>query len=437
MKAKYVTIGYSAAAIGMIEAVRLFDKKGKILAVTKEPYPAYGRPAIVDYAMGKIDDNGIFYKGEGYSKMRSVDMICGNGVDKIDSKAKKITLSDGKSIEYEKLMIATGGKPISPPIPGKELKGVMHFFNLDEAKAMVREVKEGGARRAVVIGGGLIGLKATEALCSLGVKVTMVELADNILSRSLDPVSIGLMSDKMRHGGVDIFTSTTVEEIIGDDRVRKVRLSNGSEIETDLVYIAIGVSPDVSLCGPSGIKNERGIIVNRRLETNVVDIYAAGDVAKGYNFVSCEDMVIAIWPVARKMGHFVGLNMLGKDAEYDGGMPMNSLYFEDLYTISYGISNPDNPDGYEIIEKLWDDGITYRRFVIKDDKLVGAVYVNDITRAGVARGIIYEGLSVAPFKEKLLRDDFSFVHLQDDYRRKVYTKPWTELEAKLLCMNQA
>ena len=433
LKAKYVSVGYSAGAIGMIEAVRKFDKKSPVLCVTKENYPAYGRPAIVDYAMHKIDEEGIFYKGNDYSKMRGVDVKMGAAVTEINAKAHTLTLSDGEQVSYEKLLINTGGKPISPPLPGKELKGVMHFFNLDEAKEMRRQAKEMGVRSAVVIGGGLIGLKATEALCHLGVKVTMVELMPMILSRSLDALSSQMMTDKLRKAGVEVITGSSVKEIIGDTKVRKVKLDGGREIETELVYIAIGVTPDTELAEKTGIKVNKGIELDRRMQTSQKDIYAAGDAAKGYNFLTNSDMVIAIWPAARKMGFYAGLNMMGVDREYDGSIPMNSLYFEDLYTISYGDSNPQDPKGYEIMEKSYDNGKSYRKIVIKDNRIVGAVFVNDISRAGVVKGLMYECVPVAKYKDLLLKKDFSFVHLPKDYRDSVYTVPFIDLKVPESC----
>ncbi|MCX7882571.1 MAG: FAD-dependent oxidoreductase [Brevinematales bacterium] len=429
-KARYLTIGYSAGAIGMIEAIRQYDKDGTILALTKEPYVAYGRPAIVDYAMGKIDEEGIFYRGSVYSTLKKVTVRTGAEVVAINAKSKTVKLATGEEIGYEYLLINTGGKPISPPMPGKELEGVMHFFTLDEAKKMRQQVLERGARRAVVIGGGLIGLKATEALVHLGVEVVMVELAPIILGRALDPVSSRLMAEKMQKHGVRIYTNASVTEILGDTRVRQVKLSTGEVIDTDLVYISIGVTPESKLAEDAGITVNRGIEVNRYMQTNLRDIYAAGDVAKGYNFLTKENMVIAIWPVARKMGYFAGLSMVGKPLEYDGSIPMNSLYFEDLYTISYGETNPQNPSEYEILEKLYDDGVTYRKFVIKDNRIMGAVFVNDITRAGIVKGLIYEDVPVSKYKDKLLRRDFSFVDLPKSYRSFVYGKPFKELLAK-------
>ena len=198
-KAKYVTVGYSAGAIGLIEAIRGHDKKSKILAITKEPYLAYGRPAIVDYAMGKINEDGICYKGLGYTQSRGVEAMTGCEVVKINPDAHVLELADGEKVQYDKLLLNMGGKPISPPIKGKELDGVMHFFNLDEAKEMRKRVQEDGVKKAVVIGGGLIGLKATEALVHLGVRVVMVELAPVILNRSLDATGSKLMTEKMQN----------------------------------------------------------------------------------------------------------------------------------------------------------------------------------------------------------------------------------------------
>ena len=234
----------------------------------------------------------------------------------------------------------------------------------------------------------------------------------------------------MQKHGVTIYTNTSVTEILGDNRVRQVKLSNGEIIDTDLVYISIGVTPESKLAEDAGITVNRGIEVNRYMQTNLPDVYAAGDVAKGYNFLTKDNMVIAIWPVARKMGYFAGLSMVGKPLEYDGSIPMNSLYFEDLYTISYGETNPQNPSDYEIIEKLYDDGVTYRKFVIKDNRLMGAVFVNDITHAGIVKGLIYEDIPVSKYKDKLLKRDFSFVDLPKSYRAFVYGKPFKELLAK-------
>ncbi len=429
MKAKYLSIGYSAGAIGMIEAIRKYDKKNKILAVTKENFTAYGRPAIVDYAMGRIGDEGIAYRGMEYSGFRGVDTILGKEAVKINAGTNTVELDDGTSIRYENLLLNTGGKPISPPIPGKELKGVMYFFNLDDAKEMRKKVIEKGAKSAVVIGGGLIGLKATEALTHLGVKVSIVELAPSILSKGLDPVGSCLMAEKLKAFGVGIYTGTEVSSINGEKTVRSVTLKSGDTIDTDLVFISIGVTPETKLAESCGVKASRGIEVDRFMKTNVPGIYCAGDAAKGYNFLNKENMVIAIWPVARKMGYFAGMNMMGFNCEYDGSIPMNSLYFDDLYTISFGETNPADPDSCEILEKFYDRR-TYRKLFIRDGLVEGAVFVNDISRSGIIKGLIYEKIPVNSFKDKLLNKDFSFIHTQKKYRDLVYTIPFKDLKAK-------
>ncbi|MGA2141519.1 MAG: FAD-dependent oxidoreductase [Brevinematales bacterium] len=428
MKSKFVSIGYSAGAIGMVEAIRKVDKKSKILALTKENFTAYGRPAIVDYAMGKIDDDGIAYKGKDYSRMRGVDTLLGKEAVKINPVEHTVKTSDGMTIEYEKLLLNIGGRPISPPIPGKELKGVMYFFNIEDARQMRRMVLENGAKRAVVIGGGLIGLKATEALSHLGVSVSIVELAPAILSRGLDPVGSGLMTKKLCEFGVNIYTGDEVVEILGDKKVKSVRLKSGIVIETDMVFISIGVYPDTKLAEECGLKVSKGIEVDRNMKTSAKDIYAAGDAAKGYNFVTKENMVIAIWPVARKMGYFAGLSMMGIECEYDGSIPMNSLYFDDLYTISFGETNPRDPSSYEILERFYDSR-TYRKIFIKDGLIAGAVFVGDISRSGIVKGMIYEKIPVASFMDKLLQKDFSFINAPKKYRDLIYTNPFIDLEA--------
>ena len=237
------------------------------------------------------------------------------------------------------------------------------------------------------------------------------------------------MKKRMEDKGVEIHTGVSVTEILGKNgKVCGAKLSDGRELSSDLVYIAIGVLPNTKLAEDAGIKCDRGILVERTMETNVKDIYACGDSTKGHNFLDCDkNMVIAIWPVARKMGYYAGFNMAGRKAIYDGSVPMNSLYFDDLFTVSYGDSNPVNPDEYEIMFKLFEDGITYRKFVIKNNRLVGAAFVNDISRAGVVKGLLYEDIPVSKYKDFLLRNDFSFIHLPKAYRDEVYQKPFEQL----------
>jgi NAD(P)H-nitrite reductase large subunit len=333
-----------------------------------------------------------------------------------------VALDKGDRVNFEKLLIATGGKPFVPKIEGAEKDGVFTFTTLSDAEHLVAKVEN--AKSAVVIGGGLIGVSVTEALVKRGLKVTMVELKDKILSLILDPTASEMVENVISKAGVTIVTGQSVQRVKGkpddDKAVGGAVLTNGEQVECDLVIIAIGVIPRMELVSGTDVKTNRGILVDRLMRTNVSDVYASGDVAEAYDFVLGENRLLPLWPLAQLEGKVAGYNMAGKKADYPGGTAMSALKYFGIPIISVGIANPKEDGTYECLVKHDPARNLYKKIVLKDNAIVGMTLVNDIEQAGVLFHLMKNGANVKKFKQELLSEDFCLATVPRSLRRKVY-----------------
>ena len=424
---RYVIVGSGPAGLNAIEAIREVDKEGEILLITAEKYVGYSRP-LITYLLGrKVTEEKMYYRTEDYLREMRVDIKPATRVEKVIPEEKTVVTDSGEEIRYDKLLIATGGKPFVPNIEGLTgKKGVFTFTTWEDEEKVEKYIEENDVKEAVVLGGGLIGLKTTEALMELGVKVTIVELADRILSVTFDRKASEIITEALKKEGCSVITNDTVVKVNGDDTVSSVVLKSGKEIPTKLLVIAIGVKPNVEFLKDSGIEINRGIVVNEKMETNVEGVYAAGDCTEFYDLIDGQRKTIAIWPVAVAQGRVAGYNMAGRTVRYPGGIPMNSVELAGIPTISVGHSNVED-DGYEIL--TFEEGNTYKKMVLKDNRLIGAILVNDIDRAGIYTGLILQKLDVSSFKDRLLDENFGLVYLPKEFRKKMLEgeiKIWLE-----------
>ena len=413
---EYLIIGNSAAAVGAVEGIRQTDKKGKIVVVSNERYSLYSRPLITYLLAGQVDESKMYYGGRRIYDKYNVEEILGMEVVAIHPGEKEVVLSNGAAIAYNKLLIATGGLPILPDVEGKELAGVFTFTTWDDAKRVNEFIEKNRVGGALVVGGGLIGLKTAEALVARGIKVTIVELADRILSATFDRRASEIVERAVREKGCELKTRNTVSKIIGKERVQVVILQDGTEVNCQLVIFAIGVTPNTELARRAGIKVRKGILGDDRMRTNLSDIYAAGDVVEAYDLVMSTNRQLAIWPNAYVQGNIAGRNMAGKIDKYEGSFAMNSVEICGVPTISIGLTDPKE-DGYEILERCDEAQRTYKKIVLKDDIIVGAIFVNNIDRAGVFTGLMKNRVNVRLFKNALLREDFGLVWLPEKFRK--------------------
>jgi len=418
--AKYVIIGNSVAGIGGVEGIRSADPDGQITLIADEPYHTYSRPLISYYLAGKVNDARMAYRPKGYYQKMRVTPMLGKRVVSLDTVRRQVETDDGAKIGFDKLLVATGGVPFMPKIEGARAGTCFTFTKWDDAKAIKALVAARPARvsRAVVIGGGLIGIKAAEALNELGVKVTIVEVAPAILSTALDATGSKMMQAATQDAGIEVVLGNTVTGIgARGDTVTGVTLKDGKSLECDLVVVAIGVVPNVSIVKGTAVSVNRGILVNDHLETAVSGVYAAGDVSEGLDALHGAKRVVPIWPNAYRQGKIAGRNMAGAVETHTGSFAMNSVEINHLPSISVGLTNLSG-DGVETLVRKDLRRRWYRKIVLQDDLIVGAVFVNGIDRAGIICGLIRDRINVKNFKQSLLDDNFGYISLPRKLRRE-------------------
>jgi len=414
---KIVIIGNSAAAVGAIEAVRKVDRSTLITVLSDEPHSVYSRPLISYLLAGEIKPEQLCYRPKDFYEKTHVRTLLGRRVVKAAFEEKAVQLDNGENISYDRLLISTGGKPFLPKMEGLNKSGVCTFTKLEDAKKISSLLKD--AQKAVVIGGGLIGLKAAEALKKRNIEVTVVELAYHILSLTMDETASSILERALKKEGVHLITSNTVEAILGDDSVESVRLADGKLLNTQLVVVAIGVIPNVDPFKGTSLRIEKGILVNERMETNMPDVYAAGDVTQAYDKILKSYRTIPIWPNAYSQGKIAGYQMTGnKKYQYEGSFMMNSIEVAHIPTISIGLTNPSPDDGYQVFKKLDRGSGVYRKVILRGNVIVGAIFTGQIDRAGIMTGLLRDGVKVKGFKKELVSEQFGFVSFPKTLRKE-------------------
>jgi len=407
MQTRYLIIGNSAGGIGAAEAIRQVDKEGALTIVSEEPYPAYSRPLISKYLARERTLEGILFRPLDFYEQNNILSLPGKKVTHLELDHQTAWLEDSEQIAWEKLLLAVGGNPIFPKMKGSDKRGVFTFANLDDAKAVDRFLDN--VRKAVVIGGGLIGISVTEALVKRGVDVTVVEMKERILNTILDQHASLMAEEVLKQAGVEIITGHTVVEINGTETVQGVTLDGGKTMPCDLVLVAIGVSPRPELALDAELKVNRGIVVDRHMATTHPGVYACGDVAEAYDFVSEDNRLTPMWPNAYIGGRIAGFNMAGIPTKYPGSTAINSLTYFGIDITSAGMPIAPNNDGYEVISKQ--ESNKYQKVILKGDLLMGMIFVGNIEKSGIIFGLMRDRVNVESFKQSLLADNFGLAFL--------------------------
>ncbi len=430
VKTRYLIIGNSAGGIGAAEAIREVDSTGTLAVISDESYPTYSRPLIAEHlAEGRPLERLLYRPADFYNKNR-ISLMLGQKATTLDSKNHTVKLADGRTITWQKLLLATGGSPIVPAVEGTGLKGVFTFTTLDDARAIDGFLNYHKGVRAIVIGGGLIGVSASEALVKRKVRVTVVEMKDRILNTILDEETSAMEAAALKQAGVDIITDKTVRRIDNSSpgKASGVTLDDERSIECEMVVLAIGVQPRLELVNGTAIKTNRGIVVDRHMATSELDIYACGDVAEAYDFVYGENRLTPVWPNAYIGGRIAGLNMDGIPTEYSGGTAMNALKYFGVNIVSAGIVTPPD-DSYEVVANK--KGNIYRKVVLKDGLIIGMVFAGDIETSGILYNLMKDRVDVSRFKETLVADDFGLASLPEYIWRPMLEIPAEVREASV------
>ncbi len=406
-----------------MEAIREVDPIGTITVISDEECPQYSRPMISDFVSGKANRQKMLFRKDDFWKKNDVEALTCKKALSLNAAEKTVALDGGEKIAYEKLLIATGGKPFIPKMEGSDKNGVFTFTTLGDAERLAERIDGGNVNKVVVVGAGLIGISVTEALVKRGLKVTLVELQDRILSLLLDTEASVIVENVVRKAGVSIITGQSVQRILGkpenDGIVDRIVLTKGEFVPCDLVIVAIGVVPRTELVTGTDVKTNRGILVDNYMQTNVPSIYASGDVAEAFDFVMNQNRLLPLWPLAVQEGKVAGYNMSGKKTEYFGGTNMSALKYFGVPIVSVGVANPKEDATYEILVEHKPDSNFYRKVVLKDDVIVGLTFVNDIERAGILFYLMKSRINVKKFKKELISDDFGLASLPASLRKRM------------------
>ncbi len=410
----YVIIGNSAAAVGAVEGIRQVDREGRITVISDEPYHTYSRPLISYWLAGKVAEDKMIFRKENFYENNNVNPMLGSRVRRIDFAGRKAELEDGTVVPYKRLLVAAGGKPVIPPVDGLDKKGVFTFTKLNDVKE-IKHAAAAGKRKAVVIGAGLIGLKAAEALNKLGVDVTVVELANRILPVILDDEAGQMVQGYLEEAGIKFILNNSVSKVSGDAEVTGVTLRDDTVINCEMLVVAIGVKPNTGLV-EGRVSVNRGILVNEKMETSLDGVYAAGDVSEGFDIISGTNRVLPLLPNAYLQGETAGRNMAGVETIFNGGLAMNAIGFGDLPMLTAGIVKPDSEE-FEILVNANPETCSYRKIILKDNRIVGYILLNKVDRAGILTGLIREKADITPFKERLMSPGFGYVDFPEPDRK--------------------
>ena len=305
---KYVIIGNSAAAVGAVEAIRKNDRSGRIVIISNESHHTYSRPLISYLLLGKTDENRMKYREDSFYSDNKCEFLPGITVQKIEPGEKRIMLDDGRYESYDKLLIATGSSPFIPPVKGLEkVKRKFTFTTLDDARKLDSVLKEG--QNVLILGAGLIGLKCAEGISRKNVRTVCVDLSQRVLSSILDEDASDMIKKHLEKSNIRFYLGHQVAEFNENHAV----LDDNTEIPFDILVIAVGVRPNISLLKDIGGKTNRGIIIDERCRTSIPDIYAAGDCCECRDASSGEMKVMALLPNAYMQGECAGMNMSGAD----------------------------------------------------------------------------------------------------------------------------
>jgi nitrite reductase (NADH) large subunit len=408
-KRKLVLIGNGMAGVNCIEQLLKLDPdRYEITIVGSEPHPNYNRIQLSSVLAGDTEIGDIVLNDYAWYQANRITLHTGQTVTKINPKKKFIKTDQDLQIPYDDLILATGSLPFMLPLPGADKEGVIAFRNIKDCRTMMETAKK--YKKAVVIGGGLLGLEAARGLIHLQMDVSVVHIFHSLMERQLDPAASVMLQKELEQQGMKFLLEKQTDSILGKKRVTGVRFKDGTEIETDLVVMAVGIRPNVSLARDCGIEVNRGIVVNDYLETNIKDIYAVGECA--------EHRGIAYGLVAPlfEQGYVLAKRLTeAETAGYQGSVVSTKLKVSGVNVFSAG-KFMETPNTRTV--RVQDDfqGI-YKKVVIKDGKVIGSVLFGDTNDSSRIFALIRNGEDVTGKEHEILLGEGSCCKPQSDVDR--------------------
>ncbi len=396
---KYVIIGAGPAGVRAAETLRQEDSAGEITLVSGEPGEPYARMAIPYILTGRIDENGAHQRrSPGHFESLKIRYLNRKAVrTHAGPNGGKVDLDDGSTLDYDRLLVATGSSPTLPPIPGTELDGCVTCWTLEDARVIAAKLKPG--TRVVMMGAGFVAGVIMKSLVESGVHLSVLAGRQGQILRSMmTPVGSAMIQRWLESRGVNVITKGRSERIEPGPRL----VMDNQTLDADLIILATGVHPNVSFLEGTGAEIDDGIVVNDRMETSVPCIYAAGDVAQGRDFSTGEWVVHALQPTATEHGRVAALNMSGKNVPYQGSLGMNVLDTVGLLSYTFGLWQ--GREGEDTVEAVDAEHFLYTRLCFEGDVLIGGITVGNSRHVGAMRGLIQTRRHLGHWKAKLMKN---------------------------------
>lgn len=395
---RYLIIGNGVAGARAAIKSRERDPEGEIHIFTGEAYPFYYRVRFPEMVAGEVTIREITIHTKEFYQGKNISIHLEEPIVEVRPEKKEAISRQGKTYSYDLLLMATGGNAFVPPIKGNEKKGVFTLRTMRDAIEMKTFSEK--ITRAILIGGGLVGLETGGALLRRGVKVSVIEQNPRILPRQMDPEGAQILQTKMEAMGFSFFLNGQSEEIMGKDEVEGVRLKDGRVVEGQMAIISAGVRPNIQLAREMGLEMKNGILVNDRLETKTGSIFAAGDVAEH------RSRVYGIWPAAQRQGEIAGVNMAGGSESYGGTVVSNTLKVVGIDLTSAG--EIDAEGKFECVVRSDREKCNYCKVTFKEDKIVGCILLGETRGKAEILSAVEKKADINEIKSSLLKVGFDF-----------------------------
>jgi NAD(P)H-nitrite reductase large subunit len=427
---RYVIVGGSASAISAVEAIRSIDPTSQIDLFSDEGTPLFSRVLLPYYIAEELSKSLLNFRSTDFFKQNRVIPHIGTRIQEIFVSSKTVRTENGEDYPFDKLLLAVGGQPIIPPIPGVQKEGISPLKTMADAEKIYRLKSQ----KAVVIGAGSIGLETSISLKRRGMDVCLIEQLGHVLPTVFDEEAASIVTKRIENLGIRTFTGERVIQFEGNGHVRSV-VTDAREIDCDIVVLSVGMKPAIELAQKSGIDigSLGGIKVNDQMMTNQAGLYAAGDVTETFDISRNTNWINAIWPCAVEQGRVAGLNMAGHQNSYEGSFRRNSIgNFIGVPAISMGITHADvctecaPGDQFQEIKRRTLD--TYRKIILKNGRLVGAILVGQTLKAGILATLLKKKIDVSNYVSVLMSGNLNFIDLLPLIRRNA--DRFTETEYK-------
>lgn len=377
---KYLILGNGVAGISAALSIREHDPLGEIKVITKSPMPYYYRIRLIEYLAGSTPIEKLIAFGEAYYDDKEIQVTLDREAMKVDPQRREVHFIDGGSERYDKLLLATGARPRYPDIEGIDRDGVLKFRGATDSDEISNYVEV--SKKVVVLGGGVLGIETANSLIKLGKDVTIVEASNRLLPRQLDGEGSKLLQRALEDKGMKFILGKDVKRITGQERVAGIEFKDGTTLSAESIVLSAGIIPRLELCESAGVAVNMGIIVDEHMETNVKGIYAAGDVAE------FRGGLYGLWIPSKEQGEVAGTNMAGRPRRYNPTLSEVRLKVTGISFFSGGNIEERGANIYR-----YNRGGVYRKFFVREEKIVGAILIGDGKTSMKAGNFIRNGES--------------------------------------------